>query len=227
MIKNTIKLDPSWLNHLQDEFEQPYMKELKKKLVERTKQKAIIYPKGEEIFAALNLTPFDKVKVVILGQDPYHNVNQAHGLCFSVRKGNKIPPSLRNIFKEMKTDLNIDPAPHGDLTSWAEQGILLLNTVLTVEHGQAASHRKMGWEIFTDKIIHLLSEKREKLVFILWGRDAQSKIKLIDQSKHLILKSAHPSPLSSYRYFGNKHFSQTNAYLKKLGQNEINWALPK
>lgn len=192
---------------------------------ERSKGK-IIYPEDDEIFEAFKLTPFEKVKVVILGQDPYHGVGQAHGLCFSVKKGFKIPPSLVNIFKELKDDLKIDPPQNGYLEPWAREGVLLLNSVLTVEAGEAGSHHGKGWEQFTDKIIEVLNEKKNNLVFILWGGPAQKKASKVDETKHLVLKSVHPSPLSFYRGFlGSKPFSKTNKYLDENGKEEINWSL--
>ena len=192
---------------------------------ERSKGK-IIYPEDNEIFEAFKLTPFEKVKVVILGQDPYHGVGQAHGLCFSVKKGIKIPPSLVNIFKELKDDLKIDPPQNGYLEPWAREGVLLLNSVLTVEAGEAGSHHGKGWEQFTDKIIEILNEKKNNLVFILWGGPAQKKASKVDETKHLVLKSVHPSPLSFYRGFlGSKPFSKTNKYLNENGKEEINWSL--
>ena len=180
------------------------------------------------IYEALELTPYEKVKVVILGQDPYHGVNQAHGLSFSVQPGVKIPPSLNNIYKELQSDLGISPVKHGNLVSWAKQGVLLLNTVLTVREGQAYSHRDKGWEILTDKIIEKLNEREKPIVFILWGKPAQEKMKMIDKSRHIILTSAHPSPLSAHRGFlGSKPFSKTNDALMALGETPIDWQLPE
>lgn len=220
-----IKLESQWQKLLNSELEKPYMKELWDYLREERAQGKVIYPSDADIFAALNLTPFDQVKVVILGQDPYHGPNQAHGLSFSVKPGIKIPPSLVNIFKELKTDLNIDPPKDGILTNWAQQGVLLLNNVLTVEDGKAGSHHQKGWEKFTDKIIELLNEKKENLVFILWGSPAQKKAAKVDESKHFVLKSVHPSPLSSYRgFFGSKPFSQTNQFLASKGITQVNWS---
>ncbi|MBA2405446.1 MAG: uracil-DNA glycosylase, partial [Bdellovibrionales bacterium] len=191
-----IKLEKSWKELLGQELEKPYMAELRTFLVHEEKSGKTIYPQTADIFAALNLTPFDQVKVVILGQDPYHGPNQAHGLCFSVKPGVKIPPSLVNIFKELKTDLGIEPPTHGCLDAWARQGVLLLNNVLTVEDGKAGSHHLKGWEEFTAKIIELLNEKKENLVFILWGSPAQKKAQKVNPDKHCIIKSVHPSPLS-------------------------------
>jgi len=219
-----IALHASWLAGLESEFEQPYMQELGLFLRQQKAAGKEIYPPGDLIFNALNSTPFESVKLVILGQDPYHGPGQAHGLCFSVPVGVVPPPSLMNIFKELKADLDIAPARHGCLSAWAEQGVLLLNSVLTVEKAMAASHQGKGWERFTDKIISLLNERRQHLVFLLWGSYAQKKGQIIDRNKHLVLESAHPSPLSAHRGFlGNRHFSQANIYLKAHGQHEINW----
>ncbi|HET8705552.1 MAG TPA: uracil-DNA glycosylase, partial [Pseudomonadales bacterium] len=188
---------------------------------------AVIYPRGDEYFNALDSTPFNKVKVVILGQDPYHGPGQAHGLCFSVRKGVPFPPSLRNIFEEIKRDLGIAPPRHGCLEHWAAQGVLLLNAVLTVEEGQAAAHAGKGWEHFTDRVVRELSEHRSNLVFLLWGGYAQKKGAVIDRDKHLVLETVHPSPLSAHRgFFGSGHFSKTNQYLVEHGQLPIDWSLP-
>ena len=219
-----IKLEKSWQNLLQSELQKPYMEELQSFLLKEVKAGKTIYPASQDIFAALNLTPFDEVKVVILGQDPYHGESQAHGLCFSVRPGVKPPPSLVNIFKDLKDDVNITTPATGSLEAWAKQGVLLLNNVLTVEEGKAGSHHHKGWEEFTDKIIELLNEKKENLVFILWGSPAQKKASKVDPKKHFIIKSVHPSPLSSYRgFFGSKPFSQTNAFLRSKKIVEINW----
>jgi uracil-DNA glycosylase len=221
-----LKLEKSWQKLLGSELKQPYMAELQTFLVQESKAGKTIYPENDDIFAALNLTPFDQVKVVILGQDPYHGPNQAHGLCFSVNPGVKIPPSLVNIFKELKSDLAINPPDQGSLNKWARQGVLLLNNVLTVEDGKAGSHHLKGWEQFTDKIIELLNEKKENLVFILWGSPAQKKASKVDKKKHFVIKSVHPSPLSSYRgFFGSKPFSQANNYLKSSGLSPIDWTL--
>ncbi|PJE80713.1 Uracil-DNA glycosylase [invertebrate metagenome] len=222
-----IRLESSWLIHLEDEFSKDYMNQLKYFLMEQKQQGKSIYPKGREYFRAMDLTSFDQVKVVILGQDPYHGPDQAHGLSFSVKPGVSIPPSLINIYKELESDLGISPVKHGFLEAWARQGVLLLNSVLTVEHKQAASHQGQGWEVFTDRIITVLNEKREHIVFVLWGGYAQKKGRYIDQSKHLIIRSAHPSPLSAYRgFFGSRPFSKTNAYLAHHGMKPINWRLP-
>jgi uracil-DNA glycosylase len=213
---------------LRGEFEKDYMFSLKKFLIQEKSKGRIIYPKGSEYFNAFNYTPFDKVKVVILGQDPYHGEGQAHGLCFSVPLGVAPPPSLKNIFKEIYNDLGIKTPDYGCLISWALEGVLLLNSVLTVEKGLPASHRGKGWELFTDKVINLLNEKRRNIVFLLWGSYAQEKGKFIDTSKHMVLKSPHPSPLSASRGFlGNRHFSKTNDYLEKNGILPVNWELPQ
>jgi uracil-DNA glycosylase len=222
-----IKLEPGWKAALQAEFEQPYMRKLSEFL--RTEKAAgkVIFPPGPLIFNALNSTPLAQVKVVILGQDPYHGAGQAHGLCFSVQPGIATPPSLLNIYKELKRDLNIDIAQHGCLQHWADQGVLLLNTTLTVEQADAGSHAKAGWQHFTDRVIQVASESNQHLVFLLWGAHAQTKEKLIDASKHLVLKSVHPSPLSAYRGFiGNGHFSRTNKFLGQNGESPIDWRLP-
>lgn len=217
----------SWQTILTDEFEKEYYQKLRNFLKkEYTTQK--IHPDMYHIYEALELTPYEKVKVVILGQDPYHGVNQAHGLSFSVQPGVKIPPSLNNIYKELQSDLGISPVKHGNLVSWAKQGVLLLNTVLTVREGQAYSHRGKGWEILTDKIIEKLNEREKPIVFILWGKPAQEKMKMIDKSRHIISTSAHPSPLSAHRGFlGSKPFSKTNEALMALGEIPIDWQLPE
>jgi uracil-DNA glycosylase len=218
------KIDSSWLNQLQQEFDAAYFAQLKQFLVEE-KQKHIIYPPGQQIFSAFNHTPFDKVKVVIIGQDPYHGPGQANGLCFSVSPGIRQPPSLVNIFKEIRDDMGIPLPATGNLTPWANQGVFLLNTVLTVRAGEANSHKGKGWEQFTNAVIKKLSDNKEGLVFLLWGRHAQEKAELIDGSKHHILKAAHPSPLAGGAFFGCKHFSKTNAYLRQQNQQEIDWRL--
>jgi uracil-DNA glycosylase len=222
----TFLTDAHWKTLLEEEFKKPYFKELKAFLNKEAAEGKEIFPPKKHIFEALNLTPFDKVKVVIIGQDPYHGKGQAHGLSFSVRAGVRIPPSLQNIFKELQQDLGIAIPKNGDLSNWAREGVLLLNNVLTVEEGKAGSHHGQGWEIFTDKIIELLNEKREHLVFILWGSPAQKKASKVDPKKHLILKSVHPSPLSSYRgFFGSQPFSQTNEYLTKTANHrKIEWS---
>ena len=222
-----IRLEAGWKQALQDEFEQPYMRQLSDFLSSEKVAGKVVYPPGPLIFNALNSTPLDRVKVVIIGQDPYHGPDQAHGLCFSVQPGVPVPPSLVNIFKELKRDLNIDLPAHGCLQSWAEQGVLLLNTSLTVEQGNAGAHKDKGWQAFTDKVIEVVNQHCEHLVFLLWGAHAQGKEKLIDGTRHLILKSAHPSPLSAYRGFlGNGHFSRTNKFLQQHGLEAINWRLP-
>lgn len=223
-----IQLEDSWLEHLQAEFSMPYMQDLRDFLQQEKRKGKQIYPSGELIFNALNSTPFNKVKVVILGQDPYHGHGQAHGLCFSVLPGVKVPPSLMNIYKELKSDLGIEPAPHGCLQSWAEQGVLLLNAVLSVEKAMAASHQGKGWERFTDRIVAELNEKREHLVFLLWGSYAQKKGQIIDRERHLVLEAPHPSPLSAHRGFlGCQHFSKTNSYLQEMALSPVDWTLPE
>ena len=215
-----IALEPGWKHHLEPEFQKPYMKALKAFLVTEYDAGKTIYPKKSEIFAALNMTPFDNVKAVIVGQDPYHGPGQAHGLCFSVRHGVRVPPSLRNIFKELSEEIPFKIPTNGDLTPWTHQGVLLLNSILTVESGKAGSHQGKGWEQFTDKIIEIISKEKKGVTFILWGSFAQRKTHLIDAARHLVLKSAHPSPLSSHNgFFGNKHF------IRKNGMGEINWQL--
>ena len=222
-----IKLEAGWKQALQAEFEQPYLRQLGDFLRNEKLAGKVVYPPGPMIFNALNSTPLDQVKVVIIGQDPYHGPGQAHGLCFSVQPGVPVPPSLLNIFKELKRDLNIDIPSHGCLQSWAEQGVLLLNTSLTVEQGNAGAHADKGWRPFTDKVIEVVNQHCDHLVFLLWGAHAQSKAKLIDGTKHLILKSVHPSPLSAYKGFlGNGHFSRTNTFLQQQGLAAIDWRLP-
>ncbi|WP_313483885.1 uracil-DNA glycosylase [Acinetobacter variabilis] len=224
---NKVQLDDSWKYGLSEFLLSPKMDALKTFLIEEKKADKVIYPPNHLIFNALNTTPLDRVKVVIIGQDPYHGPNQAHGLSFSVQKGVALPPSLRNIFHELHNDLGVKIPKHGDLTHWAEQGVLLLNAVLTVEAAQPTSHQKRGWEEFTDHIIDVLNEQREHIVFILWGAYAQRKGQRIDQNKHMILKAAHPSPLSANRggFFGCKVFSKTNNYLKQHGIEPIDWQL--
>jgi len=219
------KIEESWKILLSDEFNKDYFTELKQFLLEEKKQHTI-YPIGSDIFNAFNFTPFEKIKVVILGQDPYHGNRQAHGLSFSVPNGVKKPPSLKNIFKELAEDLQIPIPETGNLTSWAKQGVLLLNATLTVRSKKAGSHQKKGWEKFTDAIIQKISTEKEGVIFLLWGRFAQDKIKLIDKNKHQILTAPHPSPFSAYSgFFGCKHFSKTNAILKEQGLIEINWTI--
>lgn len=219
-----VKIDNSWREHIGAEFEKPYFSALTD-FVRHEYTTTTCYPPGSLIFNAFNLCPFDRVKVVIIGQDPYHEPGQAQGLSFSVPEGVPFPPSLQNIFKEIQLDLGKPMPPTGDLTRWAEQGVLLLNATLTVRAHQAASHQRHGWEQFTDDAIRALSAERENLVFILWGGYARSKAQLIDRSRHLVLESVHPSPLSANRggWFGNHHFSQCNAYLREHGEQEIDW----
>jgi len=225
--EDKLKLEPSWKAHVGAFFQRPEMIALGEYLRTEKARGKIIYPPGPQIFAALNATPFDAVKVVILGQDPYHGPNQAHGLCFSVLPGVAAPPSLENIFVELERDLAIPRPNHGCLTSWAEQGVLLLNAVLTVERGLAGSHQGKGWEGFTDACVDALNRERENLVFLLWGSYAQKKGQLIDRRRHLVLKAPHPSPLSAYRGFiGSGHFSRANEYLREHGQTPIDWRLP-
>lgn len=219
-----IKLSNSWSFYLKDELQKPYIKQLENFLFAQYKKKKTIYPATENLFTALDLVDIKNVKIVILGQDPYHGEGQAHGLSFSVNDGIKHPPSLRNIFTELKSDLNKEVPESGNLKKWAQQGVLLLNTVLTVEKEKAGSHQNQGWETFTDKIISIINENCDHVVFILWGANAQKKSSLINPDKHLILQSAHPSPLSSYRgFFGSKPFSKANVWLKKMGKTPINW----
>ncbi len=221
------KLHQSWLVKLQAEFDAPYMAALKSFLETERAAGKRIFPKGSEWFHALDATPLDQVRVVILGQDPYHGEGQAHGLCFSVQQGVPPPPSLVNIYKEMKTDLGIDPPRHGNLETWAKQGVLLLNSVLTVEAGKAASHAGKGWEKFTDAVIREVNALPHPVVFILWGNYAQKKASFVDASKHHIIKSAHPSPLSAYNgFFGSRPFSRTNEFLEAQGIQSVEWKLP-
>jgi uracil-DNA glycosylase len=222
-----VNLDPSWLKPLQPEFDAPYMADLKAFLTAEREAGKRIFPKGNEWFNALNMTPLGAVRVVILGQDPYHGEGQAHGLCFSVRAGVPPPPSLINIYKELKTDLGVDPPGHGNLEAWAQQGVLLLNAVLTVEAGRAASHQGKGWERFTDAVIRVVNELPRPVVFILWGSYAQKKAAFVDATRHAVIKSAHPSPLSAHNGFlGSRPFSRANTFLKQNRQEPINWALP-
>lgn len=220
-------LHNSWQNLLAEEFEKDYYKELHQFLAEEYLHHEV-YPDMYHIYSALELTPYEKVKVVILGQDPYHGPHQATGLSFSVQPGVKIPPSLQNIYKELAADLGIPPAKHGYLKSWAEQGVLLLNTVLTVRAGMAYSHQGHGWEHLTDAIIQKLNERTEPIIFLLWGKSAQAKIPMIDTTRHIILKAPHPSPLSAHRgFFGSRPFSKINELLTALGQTPIDWRLPE
>ena len=228
MNEQTIALEDGWKSALSTEFEQPYMQKLKSFLIERKQMGKRIFPRGSEYFRALDLTPLDEVKVVILGQDPYHGAGQAHGLCFSVQPGVRIPPSLVNIYKELRSDLGIVPARHGFLEHWARQGVLLLNSVLTVEEAQAASHQGKGWETFTDAVIRKVNDECDAVVFMLWGAYAQRKAAFVDTSRHLVLKSPHPSPLSAHNgFFGCHHFSKANAFLEKHGRPPIDWQLPE
>ncbi|GAB4207205.1 MAG: uracil-DNA glycosylase [Bacteroidia bacterium] len=218
------KIEESWKNILHDEFQQDYFIELKKFLIIEKKQYEI-YPPGNRIFAAYNYTPFDKLKAVILGQDPYHNPGEANGLCFSVNDGVKIPPSLQNIFKELKDDIGCEIPKSGNLEKWALQGVFLLNTSLTVRKNQPGSHRNIGWEKFTDATIKAISDKKEHVVFMLWGRWAMGKMDLIDKNKHLILTASHPSPLARTGFLGCRHFSKANEYLIKNNLSPIDWCL--
>ena len=218
------KIEASWKEALKDEFQSDYFKDLKKFLIEEKAKGVVVYPSGSLIFSAFNHTPFAQVKVVMLGQDPYHGRGQAHGLCFSVPDGIKPPPSLINIFKEIKADIGLPILSKGNLEQWANQGVLLLNATLTVRANQAGSHQHRGWEQFTDAVIRELSVQRSGLVFLLWGRYAQAKEALIDTSKHHVLKAAHPSPFSADSgFYGCRHFSKTNELLRKQGRGEIDW----
>ena len=222
-----IKLEPSWKAHVGDYLQREEMAALSAFLRQRKAQGARIYPPGPEIFAAFDATPFNDVKVVVLGQDPYHGPGQAHGLCFSVRPGVPVPPSLDNIFKEIHADLGLPRPDHGCLLPWARQGVLLLNAVLTVEDGRAGAHQGKGWEGFTDHVVDVLNREREGLVFLLWGSYAQAKGKVIDTRRHRVLKAPHPSPLSAHRGFmGCRHFSAANEYLQRNGKTPIDWSLP-
>jgi len=221
-----VKLESSWLAHLQDQFEQPYMKTLGEFLRAQKRAGKRIFPAGNELFAAFEHTPLQQLKVVILGQDPYHGEGQAHGLCFSVRPGVAIPPSLHNIYKEIHNELGLPVPAHGDLTSWADQGVLLLNSVLSVESAKAASHRGQGWETFTDRVIEVINRECEGVVFLLWGSYAQKKGAIIDRNRHCVLQAPHPSPLSAYRgFFGCGHFAAANDYLQARGKRPIDWGL--
>ncbi|MEP5763038.1 MAG: uracil-DNA glycosylase [Halieaceae bacterium] len=225
-----IQLEPSWLAALADQFSQPYMQSLKQFLQEQKSAGKLVYPPGQEIFAAFDHTPLEQLRVVILGQDPYHGPGQAHGLCFSVRPGVALPPSLVNIFREIEQDLGINMPTQGGqgcLTSWADQGVLLLNSVLSVERAQAASHRGKGWEQFTDRAIEIVNQQCEHVVFMLWGAYAQRKGAVIDAQRHCVLRAPHPSPLSAHRgFFGCGHFSAANRYLEQQGYSAIDWRLP-
>lgn len=226
-------MEESWLERLQPEFEKPYMKKIETFLAEETKRGAVVYPPFDLIFNAFCQTPFEEVKVVIIGQDPYHGPGQAHGLCFSVPKGVSPPPSLQNIFKELRQDVGILPPPHGCLIEWAEQGVLLLNATLTVRANEPKSHYGIGWELFTDRVVQLLCERRDPLVFLLWGKSAYDKFAHIQapagaKSHHLVLTAPHPSPLSAHAGFlGCHHFSKTNEFLKKVGKKMIDWTIQR
>ncbi|MFT6810603.1 MAG: uracil-DNA glycosylase [Saprospiraceae bacterium] len=219
-------IEVGWKRILKDEFEKPYITGIRETLSNTEATGKPVYPPSSMIFNAFNLTSFDKVKVIIIGQDPYHNPGEAMGLSFSVPRGVRVPPSLRNIYKELARDINFEIPPHGDLSSWATQGVFLLNAMLTVEHKKAGSHKKIGWQQFTDAVIQVLSMHKRGLVFLLWGRFAESKASLIDNEKHHVLIAAHPSPLARNAYNGSRHFSQTNAILKKQGMQTIDWQLP-
>ena len=216
-----------WRSALQQEFVKPYWLKLDGYLQQRSHLGKVIYPPPAQMFSAFEQCDLNKIRVVILGQDPYHGTGQANGLCFSVPQGHRVPPSLRNIFKELSSDVDVATAGHGCLTSWAEQGVLLLNTVMTVEQGQPNSHADKGWEMFTDRVIHLINKNCDSIVFMLWGSNAQKKQSLLDESQHLVLRSTHPSPLSAYRgFFGCGHFSRANQFLVSKGQTPIDWRLP-
>ena len=222
-----IRLEAGWLAQLAPEFDRHYMGELRNFLREEKRRGRRIFPPGDEIFSAFAHTPLDRVKVVILGQDPYHGEGQAHGLCFSVRRGTAIPPSLQNIYREIHDELGLPVPDHGDLTAWADRGVLLLNSVLTVECARAASHRGKGWERFTDRVIEVINREREGVVFMLWGSYAQRKGAIIDRERHLVLQAPHPSPLSAHRgFFGCGHFRAANEYLEARGEEPIDWRLP-
>jgi uracil-DNA glycosylase len=222
-----IRLEAGWLAQLAPEFDQHYMSQLRNFLQEEKRRGRRIFPPGDEIFSAFAHTPLDRVKVVILGQDPYHGEGQAHGLCFSVRRGTAIPPSLQNIYREIHDELGLPIPDHGDLTAWADQGVLLLNSVLTVECARAASHRGKGWERFTDRVIEVINRERVGVVFMLWGSYAQRKGAIIDRERHLVLQAPHPSPLSAHRgFFGCGHFRAANEYLEARGEEPIDWRLP-
>ncbi len=225
MEAKAVQIEASWKSLLKDEFEKPYFADIKTHLQAFKRQGKVIYPPGKLIFNAFNSTPVDQVKVVILGQDPYHNPGEAMGLSFSVPQGKRIPPSLKNIFKELQQDVGCSIPAHGDLTSWAQQGVLLLNAMLTVNHNEAGSHRKIGWQQFTDAAIRNLSAHSSGIVFMLWGNFAKAKVSLIDEHKHLILTAAHPSPLARGAFFGSQHFSKANAYLKEHGKAPIDWQI--
>lgn len=219
-----VRIEETWRKRLEDEFQAPYFVSLRKAVRDAYESGAPVFPVPQNVFKAFELCPFENVKVVILGQDPYHGRGQAHGLCFSVPEGVPIPPSLKNIYKEIKSDMGVEVPSSGNLIRWAEQGVLLLNATLTVQEGMAGSHQGLGWETFTDVVIKKVSDEKEHVVFLLWGRYAQSKAALIDQEKHLVLQAPHPSPLSAHAgFFGSKHFSKTNDYLKAHGKTPIEW----
>jgi uracil-DNA glycosylase len=226
MTKMNVKIEASWKEVLKDEFTKPYFKQISDHIKTEKEQGKIIYPAGSQIFNAFEKTPFHNVKVVILGQDPYHGAGQAMGLSFSVPEGIQIPPSLVNIFKELREDIGMMTPPHGNLSSWAQQGVLLLNASLSVRAGEAMSHSRIGWHLFTNSIIEKISGQRKNVVFLLWGKFAQEKEALINKTRHCILKAPHPSPLSAYNgFFGCRHFSKANAYLIKNGVDPVNWAI--
>jgi uracil-DNA glycosylase len=223
--EKTVQIEKGWKEALANEFSMPYFAQIKQTLLDAKNEGKIVYPPGPLIFNAFNLTPWADLKVVILGQDPYHNPGEAMGLSFSVPKGVAIPPSLRNIYREMVNDVYAPMAAHGDLTPWAQQGVLLLNAMLTVEQNKPASHQKIGWQEFTDAVIRAISDQKEGIVFLLWGKFAQGKKELIDTEKHFVLEAAHPSPLARDAFMGCKHFSKTNALLEKQGKTPIEWSL--
>ncbi|MEM1324187.1 MAG: uracil-DNA glycosylase [Bacteroidota bacterium] len=220
-----VRIEEGWKQVLTGEFQQPYFGAIKQFLINSKKQGKVVYPPGSLIFNAFDTTPFDQLKVVILGQDPYHGPGEAMGLCFSVPKGVRIPPSLRNIYKEINNDLGLPIPNHGDLTHWAQQGVFLLNAMLTVEHKKAGSHKKIGWQQFTDAVIRRISDEKEGIVFLLWGNFARNKKVLIDEMKHYVLESVHPSPLAGNGFMGCQHFSKTNELLRQQGKPEIDWGV--
>lgn len=227
VLASYLRPDRGWKDHLEDEFRQPYMQALAEFLTAEERAGKVLFPASAHCFNALNSTPLEQVRVVILGQDPYHGPGQAHGLCFSVRPGVPPPPSLVNMFKELQSDLGIAPPDHGCLQPWAEQGVLLLNSVLTVAQGQAGAHQGKGWETFTDRVVETVNREREGVVFLLWGNYAKKKGQHIDRNRHLVLEGPHPSPLSAYRgFFGCKQFSRANEWLREQGQGPVNWELP-
>lgn len=225
MDEKHITIEESWKNVLAVEFRKTYFDDIKSFLVSEINSGKFIYPPGKLIFNAFDRTPFDQLKVVIIGQDPYHNPGEAMGLCFSVPEGIRVPPSLKNIYKELNANIGFEIPNHGDLSSWANQGVFLLNAILTVEHKQAGSHKKIGWQTFTDAVIKTISDQKEHVVFLLWGNFAKAKRVLIDEKKHYILMSAHPSPLAGKAFFNNHHFSKTNEFLISKGKEPINWQI--